>query len=97
MSGQRPITPFCTVYGMQTDQPTVIEYDDHEYIFEGFSLLSHTPLVNVSCNAVGCDGNGRDEQRCCKIDVLFLTGSAVNSNVKSSFLVLDEESNRHHC
>ncbi|MGH0146164.1 UNVERIFIED_CONTAM: hypothetical protein FKN15_011567 [Acipenser sinensis] len=29
-----------------TDRPTVIEYDDHEYIFEGFSLFSHTPLTN---------------------------------------------------
>lgn len=33
---------------MQTDRPTVIEYDDHEYLFEGFSLFSHTPLTNVS-------------------------------------------------
>lgn len=32
----------------QTDRPTVIEYDDHEYLFEGFSLFSHTPLTNVS-------------------------------------------------
>uniref|UniRef100_A0A8C3FYS9 Ribonuclease 3 n=1 Tax=Cyclopterus lumpus TaxID=8103 RepID=A0A8C3FYS9_CYCLU len=31
-----------------TDRPTVIEYDDHEYLFEGFSLFSHTPLTNVS-------------------------------------------------
>ncbi|XP_078275566.1 ribonuclease 3 isoform X1 [Rhinoraja longicauda] len=30
-----------------TDRPTVIEYDDHEYIFEGFSLFSHTPLYNI--------------------------------------------------
>ncbi|RXM96122.1 Ribonuclease 3 [Acipenser ruthenus] len=30
-----------------TDRPTVIEYDDHEYIFEGFSLFSHTPLTNI--------------------------------------------------
>uniref|UniRef100_A0A8C5MTC4 Ribonuclease 3 n=1 Tax=Leptobrachium leishanense TaxID=445787 RepID=A0A8C5MTC4_9ANUR len=29
-----------------TDRPTVIEYDDHEYIFEGFSLFSHSPLSN---------------------------------------------------
>lgn len=33
---------------LQTDRPTVIEYDDHEYLFEGFSLFSHTPLTNVS-------------------------------------------------
>lgn len=32
----------------QTDRPTVIEYDDHEYLFEGFSLFSHTPLTSVS-------------------------------------------------
>uniref|UniRef100_A0A8C9TZ10 Ribonuclease 3 n=1 Tax=Scleropages formosus TaxID=113540 RepID=A0A8C9TZ10_SCLFO len=30
-----------------TDRPTVIEYDDHEYLFEGFSLFSHTPLNNI--------------------------------------------------
>ncbi|XP_072139449.1 ribonuclease 3 isoform X1 [Mobula birostris] len=30
-----------------TDRPTVIEYDDHEYIFEGFSLFSHAPLNNI--------------------------------------------------
>uniref|UniRef100_A0A8C1LSU0 Drosha ribonuclease III n=1 Tax=Cyprinus carpio TaxID=7962 RepID=A0A8C1LSU0_CYPCA len=31
----------------QTDRPTVIEYDDHEYLFEGFSCFSHTPLNNI--------------------------------------------------
>lgn len=36
----------------QTDRPTVIEYDDHEYLFEGFSLFSHTPLTNVSLNGL---------------------------------------------
>ncbi|XP_038131539.1 ribonuclease 3 [Cyprinodon tularosa] len=30
-----------------TDRPTVIEYDDHEYLFEGFSLFSHTPLTDI--------------------------------------------------
>ncbi|KAF7647729.1 hypothetical protein LDENG_00167470 [Lucifuga dentata] len=30
-----------------TDRPTVIEYDDHEYLFEGFSLFSHTPLTHI--------------------------------------------------
>ncbi|KAM8966792.1 ribonuclease 3 [Pelodytes ibericus] len=30
-----------------TDRPTVIEYDDHEYIFEGFSMFSHSPLNNI--------------------------------------------------
>ncbi|KAM3860478.1 ribonuclease 3 [Diretmus argenteus] len=30
-----------------TDRPTVIEYDDHEYLFEGFSVFSHTPLNNI--------------------------------------------------
>ncbi|KAL1006769.1 hypothetical protein UPYG_G00076760 [Umbra pygmaea] len=30
-----------------TDRPTVIEYDDHEYLFEGFSLFSHLPLTNI--------------------------------------------------
>ncbi len=32
----------------QTKNPTIIEYDNHEYIFEGFSLLSHYKLENVS-------------------------------------------------
>ncbi|XP_056325624.1 ribonuclease 3 [Danio aesculapii] len=30
-----------------TDRPTVIEYDDHEYLFEGFSCFSHTPLTSI--------------------------------------------------
>ncbi|KAG8442493.1 hypothetical protein GDO86_011328 [Hymenochirus boettgeri] len=30
-----------------TDRPTVVEYDDHEYIFEGFSMFSHSPLTNI--------------------------------------------------
>lgn len=38
----------------QTDRPTVIEYDDHEYLFEGFSLFSHKPLTNVSYFHIGC-------------------------------------------
>ncbi|KAG5849910.1 hypothetical protein ANANG_G00076690 [Anguilla anguilla] len=32
-----------------TDRPTVIEYDDHEYLFEGFSLFSHTPSRTFPC------------------------------------------------
>ncbi|CAG9760358.1 unnamed protein product [Ceutorhynchus assimilis] len=27
--------------------PTIIQYDEHEYIFEGFSLLSHFPLAEL--------------------------------------------------
>lgn len=38
---------FPSSFVFQTDRPTVIEYDDHEYLFEGFSLFSHTPLTNV--------------------------------------------------
>ncbi|XP_041368618.1 ribonuclease 3-like isoform X2 [Gigantopelta aegis] len=30
-----------------TKSPTVIEYDNHEYIFEGFSLFSHYKLENI--------------------------------------------------
>ncbi|KAG8571942.1 hypothetical protein GDO81_011835 [Engystomops pustulosus] len=30
-----------------TDRPTVVEYDDHEYIFEGFSMFAHSPLTNI--------------------------------------------------
>lgn len=39
------LTGFLSVF--QTDRPTVIEYDDHEYLFEGFSLFSHKPLTSV--------------------------------------------------
>ncbi|KAJ1201125.1 hypothetical protein NDU88_004940 [Pleurodeles waltl] len=36
-----------------TDRPTVIDYDDHEYIFEGFSMFSHEPLGNMPlCNVI---------------------------------------------
>lgn len=38
----------CVSVCFQTDRPTVIEYDDHEYIFEGFSMFAHAPLTNVS-------------------------------------------------
>ncbi|XP_062584248.1 ribonuclease 3-like isoform X1 [Saccostrea cucullata] len=30
-----------------TKAPTIIEHDNHEYIFEGFSLLSHEKLENI--------------------------------------------------
>ncbi|KAK1794454.1 hypothetical protein P4O66_011320, partial [Electrophorus voltai] len=33
--------------GEATDRPTGIDYDDHEYLFEGFSLFSHTPLTSI--------------------------------------------------
>ena len=42
----------CFVFWFQTDRPTVIEYDDHEYLFEGFSLFSHTPLTSVSLRLI---------------------------------------------
>lgn len=29
-------------------EPTIITYDDHDYIFEGFSVLSHVSLSNVN-------------------------------------------------
>ena len=32
---------------LQTNNPTLIEYDGHEYIFEGFSIFSHYKLENV--------------------------------------------------
>ncbi|XP_077865341.1 ribonuclease 3-like [Saccoglossus kowalevskii] len=36
-----------------SDRPTVIEYDEHEYIFEGFSMFSHYPLENFpECNVI---------------------------------------------
>jgi hypothetical protein len=34
---------------LQTKSPTLIEYDSHEYIFEGFSLFSHYKIDKVSC------------------------------------------------
>lgn len=27
--------------------PTIIQYDEHEFIFEGFSLFSHFPLTDI--------------------------------------------------
>lgn len=36
-----PRTNFTSLY------PTTIEHDNHLYRFEGFSLLSHTPLTNL--------------------------------------------------
>ena len=33
-------------------QPTIIHHDNHEYIFEGFSLLSHYKLENVSSDVL---------------------------------------------
>ena len=39
---------YLTSLYLQTKAPTIIEHDNHEYIFEGFSLLSHEKLENVS-------------------------------------------------
>ncbi|XP_022323160.2 ribonuclease 3-like isoform X3 [Crassostrea virginica] len=36
-----------------TKAPTIIEHDNHEYIFEGFSLLSHEKLENIpTCRVI---------------------------------------------
>ncbi|KAK3926456.1 Ribonuclease 3 [Frankliniella fusca] len=36
-----------------TKTPTIIEHDSHEYIFEGFSMLSHFPLVKLpTCKVI---------------------------------------------
>lgn len=33
--------------------PTVIEHDDHEYIFEGFSMFTHEPLGELpTCKVI---------------------------------------------
>lgn len=38
---------------MQIKTPTVILHDKHEFIFEGFSLLSHHPLEEVpTCSVI---------------------------------------------
>lgn len=38
---------------MQIKTPTVILHDKHEFIFEGFSLLSHHPLEEVpTCRVI---------------------------------------------
>ena len=34
--------------------PTLIEYDNHEYLFEGFSILSHYKFEHVSCLCNEC-------------------------------------------
>ena len=37
----------------QTKTPTIVEHDSHEYIFEGFSMLSHFPLVKLpTCKVI---------------------------------------------
>lgn len=36
-----------------TKTPTIIKYDEHEFIFEGFSMLSHFPLVKLpTCKVI---------------------------------------------
>lgn len=36
-----------------TKTPTIIKHDEHEFIFEGFSLLSHFPLVDLpTCKVI---------------------------------------------
>lgn len=38
---------------LQINTPTIIKYDDHEFIFEGFSLLSHFPLQRLpTCKVI---------------------------------------------
>lgn len=32
---------------LKSKTPTKIEYDHHEYIFEGYSIFSHEPLENI--------------------------------------------------
>ena len=36
-----------STYVLQTKNPTLIEFDSHEYIFEGFSIFSHYKLDKV--------------------------------------------------
>lgn len=36
-----------------TKTPTIIKYDEHEFIFEGFSLLSHIPISELpTCKVI---------------------------------------------
>lgn len=36
-----------------TKTPTIIKHDQHEFIFEGFSLLSHTPIRELpTCKVI---------------------------------------------
>lgn len=36
-----------------TKTPTIIKHDEHEFIFEGFSMLSHFPLVKLpTCKVI---------------------------------------------
>lgn len=33
--------------------PTIIQHDEHEFIFEGFSMLSHFPLIKLpTCKVI---------------------------------------------
>lgn len=36
-----------------TKTPTIIKHDEHEFIFEGFSLLSHEPIAELpTCKVI---------------------------------------------
>jgi hypothetical protein len=38
---------FLKKYVFKFKDPTSIEYDNHTYVFEGFSIFSHEPLDNI--------------------------------------------------
>jgi hypothetical protein len=41
------------VFTLQTKTPTIIKHDEHEFIFEGFSMFSHFPLDKLpTCKVI---------------------------------------------
>jgi ribonuclease-3 len=45
----KPVSTFI----LQTKIPTIIKHDEHEFIFEGFSMFSHFPLDKLpTCKVI---------------------------------------------
>jgi hypothetical protein len=44
---------FVSFFTLQTKTPTIIKHDEHEFIFEGFSMFSHFPLDKLpTCKVI---------------------------------------------
>jgi ribonuclease-3 len=42
-----------SIFTLQTKIPTIIKHDEHEFIFEGFSMFSHFPLDKLpTCKVI---------------------------------------------
>jgi hypothetical protein len=47
------VVKFVSVFTLQTKTPTIIKHDEHEFIFEGFSMFSHFPLDKLpTCKVI---------------------------------------------